>query len=45
MEEVLSHMTLVISEERIQDAGGGVVIQAGFLKEVMLEADTIMKDE
>lgn len=44
MEEVLSHMTLVISEERIQDAGG-VVIQAGFLKEVMLEADTIMKDE
>lgn len=37
-------MTLETSEERIQDAGGGAVIQAGFLKEVVLEADTIMKD-
>lgn len=42
MEEVLSHMTLVISEERNSRMQGGN--QAGFLKEVVFRADT-MKDE
>lgn len=37
MEEVLSYMTSVISQRR-EFKMLGVVIQAGFLKEVMLEA-------